>query len=38
MKKTAKHFETLIIGTGFSGLLAAIHLKKKGCIDFTLLE
>lgn len=31
------HVETLIIGTGFSGLLAAIRLRKAGC-DFLLLE
>jgi cation diffusion facilitator CzcD-associated flavoprotein CzcO len=31
-------FETVIIGTGFSGLLAAIRLQKKGCNDFVLLE
>ncbi len=33
-----QHFETLIIGSGFSGLLAAIRLKKAGCDDFILLE
>ena len=32
------HVETLIIGTGFSGLLAAIRLQKKRCNDFLLLE
>ena len=32
------HVETVIIGTGFSGLLAAIRLQKKGCNDFVLLE
>ncbi len=32
------YFETVIIGTGFSGLLAAIRLKKKNCNDFVLLE
>ena len=32
------HFETVIIGTGFSGLLAAIRLQKKHCSDFVLLE
>lgn len=31
-------FETVIIGTGFSGLLAAIRLRKKGFDDFVLLE
>ncbi len=30
--------ETVIIGSGFSGLLAAIRLQKKGCNDFVLLE
>ena len=33
-----QHFETVIIGTGFSGLLAAIRLQKKHCNDFVLLE
>jgi cation diffusion facilitator CzcD-associated flavoprotein CzcO len=33
-----QYFETLIIGTGFSGLLAAIRLQKKGFTDFVLLE
>lgn len=33
-----QYFETLIIGTGFSGLLAAIGLQKKGFNDFVLLE
>jgi cation diffusion facilitator CzcD-associated flavoprotein CzcO len=33
-----RHFETVIIGTGFSGLLAAIRLKKYGLDDFVLLE
>lgn len=33
-----RHFETVIIGTGFSGLLAAIGLQKKGFNDFVLLE
>ena len=28
----------MIIGTGFSGLLAAIRLQKKRCNDFVLLE
>ncbi|SFC31591.1 flavin-containing monooxygenase [Pseudoalteromonas denitrificans] len=38
MKKDAQYFETIIIGTGFSGLLAAIGLKKKNNNDFVLLE
>ncbi|MCA9466958.1 MAG: NAD(P)/FAD-dependent oxidoreductase, partial [Nitrospira sp.] len=33
-----QNFETVIIGTGFSGLLAAIRLKKKNFNDFVLLE
>ena len=33
-----EHFETVIIGTGFSGLLAAIRLQKRRCNDFVLLE
>jgi cation diffusion facilitator CzcD-associated flavoprotein CzcO len=33
-----RHFETVIIGTGLSGLLAAIRLQKKRCDDFVLLE
>ena len=33
-----RHVETVIIGTGFSGLLAAIRLQKKDCNDFVLLE
>ena len=32
-----RHVETVIIGTGFSGLLAAIRLQKKRCNDFVLL-
>ncbi|MDH5537114.1 MAG: NAD(P)/FAD-dependent oxidoreductase [Betaproteobacteria bacterium] len=35
---TPRRFETVIIGTGFSGLLAAIRLQKKRCNDFVLLE
>jgi cation diffusion facilitator CzcD-associated flavoprotein CzcO len=34
----ARYVETVIIGTGFSGLLAAIGLQKKRCTDFVLLE
>jgi cation diffusion facilitator CzcD-associated flavoprotein CzcO len=33
-----QYFETVIIGTGFSGLLAAIRLKQKKLDDFVLLE
>lgn len=36
--KQAEYFETIIIGTGFSGLLAAIRLQKKNFNDFILLE
>ncbi len=36
--KDAQYFETVIIGTGFSGLLAAVRLKKKNFNDFVLLE
>ncbi len=38
MQKNAQYFESVIIGTGFSGLLAAIRLQKKNCNDFVLLE
>lgn len=37
-QKDAQYFETVIIGTGFSGLLAAVRLKKKNFNDFILLE
>ncbi len=33
-----QHFETVIIGSGFSGLLAAVRLQKKDCNDFVMLE
>jgi len=36
--KDAQHVETVIIGTGFSGLLAAIRLQKRSFHDFVLLE
>lgn len=38
MQDEAQYFETVIIGTGFSGLLAAIRLKKEKSDDFVLLE
>ncbi|WP_246540444.1 hypothetical protein [sulfur-oxidizing endosymbiont of Gigantopelta aegis] len=34
VQKDSQHFETVIIGTGFSGLLAAIRLQKS--ISMTL--
>lgn len=37
-QKDAQYIETVIIGTGFSGLLAAIGLQKKNFNDFVLLE
>jgi cation diffusion facilitator CzcD-associated flavoprotein CzcO len=37
-QKEPQYFETVIIGTGFSGLLAAIRLQKKQFNDFVLLE
>jgi cation diffusion facilitator CzcD-associated flavoprotein CzcO len=36
--KQPRHVETVIIGSGLSGLLAAIRLQKKRCDDFVLLE
>jgi cation diffusion facilitator CzcD-associated flavoprotein CzcO len=33
-----RQVETVIIGSGFSGLLAAIHLQNNRCNDFLLLE
>jgi len=38
VKSDPRYVETLIIGTGFSGLLAAIRLKKYHLDDFVLLE
>ncbi|HMB74042.1 MAG TPA: NAD(P)-binding protein, partial [Gammaproteobacteria bacterium] len=38
MKKDSQQFETVIIGTGFSGLLAAIGLKRNRLENFVLLE
>ena len=38
MNKNNQHFETIIIGTGFSGLLAATRLKKKRIDNFLMLE
>jgi cation diffusion facilitator CzcD-associated flavoprotein CzcO len=37
-KSAPEYFETVIIGTGFSGLLAAIRLKQRRLDDFVLLE
>lgn len=36
--ESAQAFETVIIGSGFSGLLAAIRLLKKNFDDFVMLE
>ncbi|MEP7314958.1 MAG: NAD(P)-binding protein, partial [Pseudomonadota bacterium] len=33
-----RYTETVIIGTGFSGLLAAIGLQRAHCTDFLVLE
>jgi cation diffusion facilitator CzcD-associated flavoprotein CzcO len=38
VKAHPEYFETVIIGTGFSGLLAAIRLKQHKLDDFVLLE
>jgi cation diffusion facilitator CzcD-associated flavoprotein CzcO len=38
LSKPALQVETVIIGTGFSGLLAAIRLKQQHLDDFVLLE
>ena len=37
-KQDPQYFETVIIDTGFSGLLAAIGLQKKSFNEFVLLE
>lgn len=37
-KQGPQHLETVIIGTGFSGLLAAIGLQRRNFNDFVLLE
>ena len=37
-QQTPEHFDTVIIGSGFSGLLAALRLKGKGLNDFIILE
>ena len=34
----AQTYETVIVGSGFSGLLAAVGLKRRGIEDFVLLE
>lgn len=33
-----RHVETVIIGSGFSGLLAAVRLQQVRCDDFVILE
>jgi cation diffusion facilitator CzcD-associated flavoprotein CzcO len=38
LKTDPQHFDTVIIGTGFSGLLAAIRLRQNRLDDFILLE
>lgn len=38
MKTDPEYFETVIIGSGFSGLLAAIRLKQHRLDSFVLLE
>ena len=36
--KDRQYIETVIIGTGFSAILAAIGLKKQNIADFILFE
>ena len=38
MENNTRQFETVIIGTGFSGLLAAIRLKQSNAGNFVMLE
>jgi len=38
MQGDDQYFETVIIGTGFSGLLAAIRLKKETTDNFCLVR
>ena len=33
-----EHFDTVVIGTGFSGLLCAIHLKEAGVDSICVFE
>lgn len=35
---TIQSYQTVIIGTGFSGLMAAISLQQRGVDDFVMLE
>ena len=37
-KDVTQVFETVIIGSGFSGLMSAVRLKKQGDDDFVILE
>ena len=38
MLKSGSHYEVLVIGTGFSGLCAAIKLKDRGLEDFVVVD